>query len=213
MNEQPTVKLILASASPRRLALLERAGLAPDLLYPVDVDETPGRRETPRALALRLALDKAKAAAQAPTVNQIGPKRFIVAADTVVAVGRRIVPKPDTPEDAARALKLLSGRSHHVYTAIAVVAPSGRTSSRVVDTKVRFKRLTREDLETYLTSGEWRGKAGAYAIQGRAESFVRALNGSHSSVVGLPLYETVALLEGAGYPVYQTWLNAATELV
>jgi septum formation protein len=212
MSELPTVKLVLASASPRRLALLERAGLPPDLLYPVDVDETPGRRETPRALALRLALDKANAAAQSPAVRDIGPKRFILAADTVVAVGKRVVPKPEGPDDAVRALKLLSGRAHHVYTAVALVSPSGRTSSRIVDSKVRFKRLTREDIETYIASAEWRGKAGAYAIQGRAETFVRALSGSHSGVVGLPLYETVALLQGAGYPVYQSWLDAAAEL-
>lgn len=212
MSDPPAVKLILASASPRRLALLERAGLAPDLLYPVDIDETPGRRETPRALALRLALDKAAAAAQARAVVETGPKRFILAADTVVAVGKRVVPKPDTPEDAVRALKLLSGRAHHVYTAVALTAPSGRTSSRVVDTRVRFKRLTREDIETYIASAEWRGKAGAYAIQGRAEAFVRALSGSHSGVVGLPLHETVMLLQGAGYPVHQLWMDGAAEL-
>jgi len=201
MSDLPAVKLILASASPRRLALLDRAGLAPDLLHPVDIDETPGRRETPRALALRLALDKAAAAAQAKAVVETGPKRFILAADTVVAVGKRVVPKPDTPEDAVRALKLLSGRAHHVYTAVALTAPSGRTSSRVVDTRVRFKRLTREDIETYLACGEWRGKAGAYAIQGRAAAFIAHLSGSYSGVMGLPLRETAGLLRAHGVAV------------
>jgi septum formation protein len=198
------VKLVLASASPRRLGLLEQAGLVADLLNPVDIDETAGRRETPRALSLRLAADKAKAAQTAPLVQALAGQVFILAADTVVAVGRRIIPKPASIEEATTALELLSGRSHRVYTSICLITPKGASRTRVVDTKVRFKRLTREDIECYLMSDEWRGKAGGYAIQGRAEAFVRSLNGSYSGVVGLPLYEAMALLQGNGFPVYFT---------
>jgi septum formation protein len=203
MNED-RVKLVLASASPRRLGLLEQAGLIADLLNPVDIDETAGRRETPRALSLRLAADKAKAAATAPLVKALAGQVFILAADTVVAVGRRVIPKPASVEEATTALELLSGRSHRVYTSICLITPKGASRTRVVDTKVRFKRLTREDIECYLMSDEWRGKAGGYAIQGRAEAFVRSLNGSYSSVVGLPLYEVMSLLQGNGFPVYFT---------
>jgi septum formation protein len=203
------VKLVLASASPRRLALLEQAGVVPDLLNPVDIDETPRKRETPRSLSARLALEKARTAAAAPLVSALGPLRFIIAADTVVAVGKRIIGKPQTIDEAAKALWLLSGRSHRVFSTVAVVAPSGAVRSRVVESKVRFKRLTREDIESYLVTDEWRGKAGAYAIQGRAEVFVRSFYGSHSAVIGLPLFETISLLQGAGYPVYYTWMSAA----
>ena len=198
------VKLVLASASPRRLALLEQAGLVADLLNPADVDETPRRRETPRALSLRLACDKAKAAAVAPLVQALAGPVFVLAADTVVAVGRRVIPKPQSVDEATAALELLSGRSHHVYTSICLITPQGASRSRVVDTKVRFKRLAREDIETYLMSDEWRDKAGGYAIQGRADAFVRSLNGSYTGVVGLPLYEVMALLQGNGFPVYFT---------
>ena len=208
-----TVKLVLASASPRRLALLEQAGLKPDLLNPVDIDETQLKRETPRALSLRLAKEKAAAAAHAPMVQALGDTPFILAADTVVAVGRRVIGKAQSVSEAGDALNLLSGRSHKVFTSICLSAPGGATRSRVVETKVRFKRLSREDIESYLASDEWRGKAGAYAIQGRAGAFVRWLNGSYSAVVGLPLYETVALLQGAGYPVYFSWMNAAEPCV
>lgn len=202
------VKLVLASASPRRLALLEQAGLKPDLLMPADIDETPLKRETPRRLAIRLANEKAQAAADAPLVKKLGAKTFVLAADTVVGLGRRILPKPESPEEAEACLWLLSGRSHWVYSAVTLLAPGGRSWRRCSETKVRFKRFSREDIETYLKSGEWRGKAGGYAVQGRAESFVRALSGSHSGVVGLPLYETIHLLQGAGYPVHYTWLTA-----
>jgi septum formation protein len=205
------VKLVLASASPRRLALLEQAGLVADLLSPADVDETPRRRETPRALSLRLAGDKAKAAAAAPLVQALAGPVFVVAADTVVAVGRRVIPKPQSVEEATAALELLSGRSHHVYTSVCVITPQGASRSRVVDTKVRFKRLTREDIECYLMSDEWRDKAGGYAIQGRADAFVRSLNGSYTGVVGLPLYEVMALLQGNGFPVYFTLANTSRE--
>jgi septum formation protein len=208
MNDS-NVKLVLASASPRRLALLEQAGIPPDLLNPVDIDEAPRKRETPRALSLRLAIAKAHAAVNAPLVKALDGKAFVLAADTVVAVGRRVIPKPQTVDEAALALELLSGRAHHVYSSICLITPKSLSRTRVVDTKVRFKRLTREDIDCYLVSDEWRGKAGAYAIQGRAEAFVRSLNGSYSGVVGLPIYETIALLQGNGYPVYFTWMNAS----
>ena len=205
------VKFVLASASPRRLALLEQAGLAPDLLNPVDIEEVQTRRENPRAFSLRLAKEKAAAAAEAPMVKALGSSPFILAADTVVAVGRRVIGKPESVSEAGTALRLLSGRSHKVFTSICLLTPSGGSRSRVVETKVRFKRLSREEIESYLASDEWRGKAGAYAIQGRAGVFVRTLNGSYTGVVGLPLYETVSLLQGAGYPVYHTWMNAVID--
>jgi septum formation protein len=201
------VKLVLASASPRRLALLERVGLTPDLLNPADVDETPHKRETPRALSVRLANEKTKAALAMPQVQQLGPNAFVLACDTVVGLGRRILPKAETADEAKDCLWLLSGRSHWVYSTVALAAPGGRVVSRCVETKVRFKRLSREDVESYILSDEWRGKAGGYAIQGRAEAFVRTLKGSHSAVVGLPLYETVHLLQGAGFPVYHNWMT------
>jgi septum formation protein len=211
MTSSP-VKLVLASASPRRLQLLERAGLAPDLLNPSDVDETPLKRETPRRLSLRLAEEKARAASTMPQVKALGGSAFVLAADTVVGLGRRILPKAETPDEARDCLNLLSGRSHWVYSSVCLIAPGNRKSLRCSETKVRFKRLSREEVETYIASGEWRGKAGGYAIQGRAEVFVRMLTGSHSGVIGLPLYETVHLLEGAGYPVLHSWKSAGAAL-
>jgi len=199
------VKLVLASASPRRLALLEQAGLKPDLLNPVDIEEVPKKRETPRAFVQRMAREKAEAAREAPIVRELEGKVFILSADTVVAVGRRILGKASTAEEARSMLRLLSGRSHKVLTAVALIPPAGRLRVRVVETKVRFKRLSLEDTRTYLDCDEWRGKAGAYAIQGRAGAFVRHINGSYTGVVGLPLYETVSLLEGNGYPVHEAW--------
>ncbi len=201
------VKLVLASASPRRLQLLERVGLSPDLLNPADIDETPHKRETPRALSVRLASEKADRAWAMPMVKALAGNVFVLAADTVVGLGRRILPKAETADEAKDCLSLLSGRSHWVYSTVVLLAPGKKKSYRCVETKVRFKRLSREDVESYIASGEWRGKAGAYAIQGRAEAFVRTLTGSHSAVIGLPLYETVYLLEGAGYPVYYTWMS------
>ncbi len=205
MSDRVNPKLVLASASPRRLVLLEQIGLMPDLLNPADVDETPLKRESPRRLALRLAVEKVKTAATAPLVTALDSNRYIVGADTVVGLGRRCLPKAETLEDARDCLNLLSGRSHWVYSAVAVMDNKGAVNARCCETKVRFKRLSRDDIETYLASEEWRGKAGGYAIQGRAGAFVRNLAGSHSAVVGLPLYETVALLEGAGYPVHKMW--------
>jgi septum formation protein len=212
MADGPFPKLVLASASPRRLQLLDQVGLQPDLMNPTDIDETPKRRETPRRLALRLAEEKVRAAINAPLVKALGPQVLILGADTVVGLGRRVLPKAETPEEALDCLRLLSGRSHWVYSAVAVALPSGSVTTRCNETKVRFKRLSREDMTTYIRSEEWRGKAGGYAIQGRAAAFVRYMAGSHSAVVGLPLHETLALLEGAGYPVHKVWAQAPVAL-
>ncbi|MDE2445302.1 MAG: septum formation protein Maf [Alphaproteobacteria bacterium] len=200
-------KLVLASASPRRLALLDRIGLAPDLLNPADVDETPLKRESPRRLTIRLATAKVEKAKSMPLVKEMGNAAYVLAADTVVGLGRRVLPKAETYQDAKDCLTLLSGRSHWVYTTVALLAPDGKITSRCVETKIRFKRFSRDDIESYLKSEEWRGKAGGYAIQGRAEAFVRYMAGSHSAVIGLPLYETVLLLQGAGFPVSQKWMS------
>jgi septum formation protein len=203
-----TAKLVLASASPRRLALLDRAGLTPDLLNPADVDETPLRRESPRRLSLRLAEEKAVKARAAPLVRDLGGQVFVLGADTVVGLGRRILPKAESRDEAYQCLTLLSGRSHWVYSSVCVIDAKGNRRTRCSETKVRFKRFSRQDIETYLASEEWRGKAGGYAIQGRAEVFVRYLAGSHSGVMGLPLSETLELLQGAGFPVHQIWTEA-----
>jgi septum formation protein len=200
-------KLVLASASPRRMQLLEQVGLTPDLLNPADIDETPHRRESPRRLSIRLADEKAKAATTAPLVKALGHDTYIVAADTVVGMGRRVLPKPATAEEAMDCLRLLTGRAHWVYSTVTVIAPGGKSTTRCCETKVRFKRLSRLDMDTYIASEEWRGKAGGYAIQGRAAAFVRYLAGSHSGVIGLPLYETLHLLEGAGFPMHKIWQN------
>ena len=188
-------RLILASASPRRLDLLRQIGIEPDDVVPADVDETPLRGELPRALAGRLASAKASAVAGA------APDTFVIGADTVVACGRRVLPKAVDPESARLCLQQLSGRRHRVYGGICVIDGNGRTALRVVTTFVRFKRLESQEVDAYLARGEWQGKAGGYAIQGCAAAFVRDLSGSHSNVVGLPLFETAALLRGLGYPV------------
>ena len=201
-------RLILASASPRRCDLLARIGLVPDAIDPADIDELPHKRETPRALSIRLAKEKAQRALEMPLVKELGPNAFVLAADTVVGLGRRILPKAETVDQARDCLSLLSGRSHYVYSSLCLISPGNRVSSRCVETKVRFKRLSREDVDSYMACGEWRGKAGAYAIQGRAEAFVRLITGSYSGVMGLPLHETVQLLEGAGYPVFHSWMTA-----
>jgi septum formation protein len=190
-------RLILASASPRRLDLLRQIGIEPDLVDPADVDETPLRRELPRDLALRLACAKADAAGARHVDG--ADAVIVLAADTVVACGRRALPKADREAEAVRCLELLSGRRHRVHTGICVRGPGGRVGRRLVTTMVNVKRLTADEIRRYLASGEWRGKAGGYAIQGRAEAFVKAINGSYSNVVGLPLYETVNLLRGVGW--------------
>ncbi|MCC6946135.1 MAG: Maf-like protein [Bradyrhizobiaceae bacterium] len=200
-------KLVLASGSPRRLALLNQAGLEPDSLEPVEIDETPERGELPRTLAVRLAREKAEAALPRVRGREEIKNAYILTADTVVAVGRRILPKPEILDEAAACLRLLSGRTHRVYTGVCLVTPRDALRTRLVETRVRFKRLSNEDLESYLASGEWRGKAGGYAVQGLAGSFVTKLVGSYTSVVGLPLYETTTLLAGEGFPVHFGWLS------
>jgi septum formation protein len=202
-------KLVLASGSPRRLGLVNQAGLDPDALRPAEIDETPKKGELPRACATRLARAKAEAALASIRVDEELKGAFIIAADTVVAVGRRILPKAELLDEASQCLRLLSGRNHRVYTGLCVVTPKESFRQRLVETRVRFKRLSEEDIEAYLASGEWRGKAGGYAIQGLAGSFAVKLVGSYTNVVGLPLYETVTLLGGEGYPIHFGWLNAA----
>ena len=186
-------RLILASASPRRRLLLDQVNLKPAQIIPAGVDETPMQGEMPRKLAIRLAFEKGfKVAASFPD-------DFILAADTVVACGRRILDKVESPDAASKHLRLLSGRRHQVYGGVAVVTPGGTFHTRLVTTQVTFKRLNSSEIEGYLESGEWKGKAGAYAIQGIAGAFVKRMNGSCSNVVGLPLYETLALLRGSGF--------------
>jgi septum formation protein len=185
--------LVLASASPRRLALLAQIGIVPDRVVSPDIDETPLRDEPPRAHAQRMARAKADAVA--------APTSYVLAADTVVAAGSRILPKAETEEQARRCLALLSGRRHRVATAVVLLAPDGRRSERLVQSVVGFARLTERQIAAYLASGEWQGKAGGYAIQGHAAAFIRFISGSHSNVVGLPLFETAQLLRGLGWPL------------
>ena len=208
--------LVLASGSPRRVELLAQAGIEPDRLLPTHVDETPLRAEHPYSLARRLSHAKAVKAVQllADEARAAGAEKdkgadkpFILSADTVVAVGRTILPKAELVDEAAQCLRLLSGRAHRVYTGLALVTPAGKVRQKVVETRVRFKRLSRDEMESYLASGQWQGKAGGYGIQGLAGTFVIKLVGSYSSVVGLPLAETVALLTGEGYKVHFRWLS------
>jgi septum formation protein len=187
--------LVLASASPRRADLLAQIGVRPDVVEPAAVEETPRRGELPAALARRLA------AAKLAAVAARHPGAYVLAADTVVACGRRILPKAETEAEARGCLALLSGRRHRVLTGLAVAAPDGVRRLRLVTTAVTFKRLEALEIDWYIGGGEWRGKAGGYAVQGLAAVFVKALNGSYSNVVGLPLYETAALLRGLGYPL------------
>ena len=190
---QRMAPLVLASASPRRLDLLAQIGVVPDLIDPADIDETPLRDEAARRLALRLAVGKAEAAAARH------PQSYVLGADTVVVVGRRLLPKAETEAEARKCLDLLSGRAHRVLTGVAVVAPGGKTASRLSETRLHFKRMTKAEIDAYIASGEWRGKAGGYGVQGRAAAFVLDLAGSYTGVVGLPLYETRSLLEGLGW--------------
>src|SRR3954463_12794706 len=187
------MRLILASASPRRLDLLARIGVAPDAVVPAEIDETPRKGELPIPYAKRIAAAKAAAVAEAGAL--------VLAADTGVGVARRILPKAETEADARAALSLLSGRRHRVHSAVTLIGADGKARHRLVTSIVLFKPLGEEELAAYLASGEWEGKAGGYAIQGRAEALIRMLSGSWSNVVGLPLYETRALLRAAGYPL------------
>ncbi len=189
----PAAPLILASASARRLDLLSQIGIVPSAVVPAEVDETPLRGEQPVAYARRIA------AAKVTAVAGRHPGAFVLGADTVVACGRRILPKAEDEATARACLALLSGRRHRVLGAVEVVAPDGRIGRRLVTTVVRFNRLMTDEIEAYVASGEWLGKAGGYAIQGRAAAFVPAVMGSYSNVVGLPLAETAAMLRGLGY--------------
>lgn len=185
--------LVLASASPRRLELLRQIGIEPDGVDPAHIDERPGPRELPADYARRIALDKLR------EVASRHPEAFVLGADTVVAVGRRILPKPADAAEARRCLERLSGRRHQVLGAVALRGPDGRTRRRLVATRVAFKRLAPQEIDRYLESGEWRGKAGGYAIQGLAAAFIPAVNGSYPNVVGLPVFEVRGLLEGLGF--------------
>jgi septum formation protein len=187
------LRLILASASPRRLDLLARIGIIPDAIVPTEIDETPLKGELPPHYASRMAAAKAAAVAE--------PGALTLAADTVVAAGRRILPKAETRDEARAALSLLSGRRHRVLSAVTLIDDLGKARHRVSTSTVAFKQLSAGEIDAYLDSGEWRGKAGGYAIQGRAEALVRTISGSHSGVIGLPLFETRALLRAAGYAI------------
>ncbi|MBX3519511.1 MAG: Maf-like protein [Xanthobacteraceae bacterium] len=200
-------KLVLASGSPRRLALLAQIGLEPDALMPAEVDETPDRGELPRTLAVRLAREKAERVIERVRGQEAIRDAYILGADTVVAVGRRILPKPDLLEEAAACLRLLSGRTHRVYSGVCLVTPHNSIRTRLVESRVRFKRLSSQEIESYLASGEWRGKAGGYAIQGLAGGFVIKLVGSYPNVVGMPLFETATMLSGEGFPIYYNWVR------
>jgi septum formation protein len=189
----PAPELILASASPRRLELLARLGIEPARVIHADIDESPRPGELPRDYARRMAREKAQATAEGGA--------FVLAGDTVVAAGRRILPKAEDEGTARRCLEMLSGRRHRVLSAVALLAPGGKLRDRLSETAVRFKRLSGEEIAAYLAGGEWHGKAGGYAIQGSAEGLVAWIGGSHSGVVGLPLFETRALLKAAGFPL------------
>lgn len=192
--------LVLASASPRRLALLAQVGIAPDQILPADIDETPHPQELPKDYALRMAQEKAQAAADIlkKEVTTL-PAPYILAADTVVAMGRRILPKSEDSQTAYDCLEKLSGRRHRIYGGIALINPNGEMIFRVVTTIVQFKRLSKSEIEGYIQSEEWNGVAGGYAIQGRAAAFIKSINGSYSNIVGLSLYDSVNMLHGVGY--------------
>ncbi len=189
------MRLILASASPRRLSLLGQIGVVPDAVDPADLDETPHKGELPAVYAARIAAEKGVAVAQ----RHGGA--LVLSGDTVVAAGRRILPKTESEAEARQCLALLSGRRHRVLSAITLIDGEGRARHRLSENIVIFKRLERAEIDAYLASDEWRGKAGGYAIQGRAAGLIRAIQGSHSAIMGLPLYETRTLLKAAGYPL------------
>ena len=189
--------------------LLSQVGIEPDALRPSSIDESARRGEMPRAYAARIARMKAETARDQIANDKDIASAYVLAADTVVAVGRRILPKAELIDEAAQCLRLLSGRNHRVHTAVCLVTPNEAYRQRMVETRVRFKRLSHEDIETYLAAGEWRGKAGGYAAQGIAGSFIVKIVGSYSNVVGLPLYEAVTLLAGEGYPIRMGWLDVA----
>ena len=193
--------LVLASASPRRLRLLAQVGVEPDALRPATIDESARRGEMPRAYVARVARAKAETARDQIANDKDIAGAYVLAADTAVALGRRIIMKPSNIEEAANCLQLLSGRAHRVLTSVCLITPDDRIRHKMVDTRVRFKHLAREEIEAYIASREWRGKAGGYALQGYGEVYVRQIAGSYSNVVGLPLAETRLLLKSSGYPI------------
>ncbi len=186
-------KLILASASPRRLKLLKQIGIKPAETCPADIDETPQKKELPKNLALRLATEKAK------KISEEKDDCYILAADTVVSVSRIILPKAETKEDAVYCLKLLSGKRHRVYTALALITPEKKLIKKSICSKVKFRKLNKCDIDEYIDTMEWKGKAGGYAIQGMAEKYIKFISGSYSNIVGLPIYDTINMLNGEGY--------------
>ncbi len=205
----PQPKLVLASASPRRLTLLGQVGIKPDALRPASIDETPKAGEMPRGLVTRLARAKAEAARDQIANDKDVADAYVLAADTVVAIHRRVLGKPRTIEEAVEYLSRLSGRSHRVLTGVCLISPQDKVRTKIVDTKVRFKYLTRSEIEAYVASREWRDKAGGYAIQGLAGSFVQKISGSYTNVVGLPVTEVVAMLLSEGFPIHFNWVRAA----
>ena len=208
VGTKPRPKLVLASASPRRVTLLAQVGIEPDALRPSSIDETPGKGEMPRSLVTRLARAKAEEARDQIANDREFADSYLIAADTIVAVGRRILMKPRFVEEAVACLELLSGRAHRVLTGVCLITPEDRVRIKIVDTRVRFKRLSRAEIEAYIGSREWRDKAGGYAIQGLAGAFVQRIDGSYTNVVGLPLAEIVAMLVGEGFPIHFNWLKA-----
>jgi len=202
-------RLILASASPRRVTLLAQIGVTPDALRPASIDESARRGEMPRALVTRLAKAKAEVARNQIANDPDLADSYVLAADTVVAMGRKILMKPAHVEEAMASLQLLSGRTHKVQTCVCLITPDDRVRTKIVDTRVRFRYISRAELESYIASREWRGKAGGYAIQGLAGCFVQRLIGSYTNVVGLPLTEVVALLNSEKFPIQYNWLRYA----
>lgn len=202
-------RLVLASASPRRLRLLAQVGIEPDALRPASIDESAKPGEMPRSLVSRLARAKAEVGRDQIANDQDLADSYVLAADTVVAMGRKVLMKPAHVEEAMASLQLLSGRTHKVLTCVCLITPDDRVRMKVVDTRVRFRYITRSELESYIASREWRGKAGGYAIQGIAGCFVQRLIGSYTNVVGLPLTEVVGLLNSEKFPIQYNWLKFA----
>lgn len=201
--------LVLASASPRRLQLLQQIGVMPQHIHALNIDETAKRHEPPRALAKRLAAEKAQAAQKAVRAVPGLERALILSADTVVAVGRTVLPKAETFEEARSCLRLLSGRSHKVYTAMTVITAQDKMLHRISESRVRFMLLSPQTVEAYLASEEWRGKAGGYAVQGRAGCFVLRLVGSYSAVMGLDIAAAYDILQAQNYPLFDIWRNSA----
>lgn len=206
-SEAKIFKLILASASPQRLELLRQIGIEPTYIYPANIDETPKYKEHPRFLAKRLALTKVQTAFE--HINKLNEYKesLILAADTVVSVGRTILPKPQSSKEAIECLELLSGRTHRVYTALAIINPMGKTKVEISENRVRFIKLNNEVIEAYIKSQEWYDKAGGYALQGYAAMFVERIIGSPSAIIGLPLKSTMAMLQINNYDIFSNWNN------